>query len=88
MMKKTGDIIRDLQERQVQLQKQIDAQDAIIQTKAQKIQLLEEEVILLNNHNKELSEGINKLLKGNEELEQICVSQQALLDEFSKMIKS
>ena len=87
MIKKTDDIIRDMQEHQMLLQKQIDFQNVMLETKSQKIQLLEEEVVLLNEENKKLSEGINQLLKGNEELEEICVSQQALLEEFSKMME-
>lgn len=87
MIKKTEVIIKDLPECQMMLQKQLDAKDVMIDSKNQQIELLKEETAFLEDHNKKLSEGMKQLAKENVHLEEICVKQQVLLDEFAKMME-
>lgn len=51
----------------------------------QQIRILKEKIDILENSNKKLGEGIKELIKENETMEEICIKQQILLDEFSKM---
>ena len=72
MIKEPEIAIRGLLECQMTLQKQLDAKDAIIRTKDQQIKVLKED--------------IRQLVAANERMEKICVKQQDLLDEFSKIV--
>jgi len=87
MIKKTEVVIKDLLECQMMLQKQLDGKDVMIDSKNQQIEILKEEIDFLESNNKKLSEGIRQLAKENEHMEKICMKQQALLDEFSKMME-
>lgn len=87
MIDKAEVIIKDLRECQMMLQKQLDAQDVIIDSKNQQIEILKEEIDFLESSNKKLSEGIKQLAKENEHMEEICIKQQVLLDEFSKIME-
>lgn len=73
MIKEPETVIQDLLECQTLLQKQLDVKDAIIETRDQQIKVLKED--------------IKQLVDANKRMEKICVKQQALLDEFSKMME-
>lgn len=87
MVKRTEVVLKDLLECQMMLQKQLDAQEVMIDSKNQQIEILKEATTFLEDHNRKLSEGIKQLAKENERLEEICIKQQDLLDEYAKMMK-
>lgn len=87
MIKKAEAVIKDLLECQMMLQKQLDANEVIIDSKNQQIEILKEEAAFLKGHNKKLSEGMKQLAKENEHLEEVCIKQQVLLDEFARMME-
>lgn len=87
MVKNAGDVIKDLLECQMMMQKQLDAKDIIIDSRNQQIGILKEAAVFLESQNRKLSEGIRQLVEENRQLEEICLKQQILLDEFSKMME-
>lgn len=87
MIKKTEVVMKDLLERQMMLQKQLDAQTVMIDSQKQQIKILNETVDFLENRNEKLSEGIKQLVKENEKIDGLCIEQQRLLDEFYEMLK-
>lgn len=86
-MKRNEMVIKDLLERQIWFQKQLDSQIDIIDSQKQQIRILEEKIDILEISNKKLSEGIKQLIKENEKMDELCIKQQMLLDEFSKMLE-
>lgn len=87
MIKQSEVVIKNLLERQGLLQKQLDAQVTIIDSQKHQIRILGEKIDILESCNKKLSEGIEQLVKDNEKMDNLCIQQQTLLEEFSKMLE-
>lgn len=80
-MDKRDLLIKMQQDAAHSLEMQIKAQEQIIDAQKEQIEHLNKQLSLLEGQNKELVEVGNMLSKQCEELENICMRQQAVLDE-------
>lgn len=80
-MDKRDLLIKMQQDAAHSLEMQIKAQEQIIDAQKEQIEHLNKQLSLLEGQNKELVEAGNMLSKQCEELENICMRQQAVLDE-------
>ena len=67
------------------MKQEMQAQDKIIHAQKDKIQHLENQIILLEEEKKKLMDTGNKLSKQCAQLDDICMRQQQLIEEFREM---
>lgn len=70
------------------LEKQLAADQTLIDAQKRQIQVQQEQIALLEEEKRTLTEAGNGLAAANEKLEKICMEQQELLETFSGLFEN